>query len=50
MNNQQRIHQDILTALTTMGGVSTFAAELIAQYLLTKYKMEDYNAPTQYQP
>ena len=43
MNNQQRIHDDLLTTLTTMGGVSTFAAELIAQYLLTKYKMEDYN-------
>ena len=50
MNNQQRIHQDLITALTTMGGVSTFAAELIAKYLLTKYKMEDYNAPTKYQP
>ena len=50
MNNQQRIHQDLLTVLTTMGGVSKFSAELIAQYLLTKYKMEDYNAPTKYQP
>jgi len=50
MNNQQRIHQDILTVLTTMGGVSTFAAELIAQYLLTKYKMEDYNGRKEYQP
>jgi len=26
-----------------MGGTGPFAAELIAQYLLTKYKMEDYN-------
>ena len=43
MNNQQRIHQDLLTALTQMGGVSTFAAELIAQYILSKYKMEEYN-------
>ena len=33
MNNQQRIHADLLTALTQMGGVSTFAAELIAQYM-----------------
>jgi hypothetical protein len=43
MNNQQRIHQDLITTLTTMGGMGPFAAELIAQYILTKYKMEDYN-------
>jgi len=43
MNDTQRIHDDLLTVLTTMGGVSKFSAELIAQYLLTKYKMEDYN-------
>mgnify|MGYP006237548245 FL=1 len=41
MNNQQRIHADLLTALTQMGGVSNFAAELIAQYILSKYKMEE---------
>ena len=43
MTDTQRIHADLLTVLTTMGGVSKFSAELIAQYLLTKYKMEDYN-------
>ncbi len=43
MNNQQRIHQDLLTALAQMGGVSPFAAELVTQYILTKYKMEEYN-------
>jgi len=43
MNNQQRIHADLITVLTTIGGVGQFASELIAQYLLTKYKMEDYN-------
>ena len=43
MTDTQRIHADLLTVLTTMGGVSKFSAELIAQYLLTKYKMENYN-------
>jgi len=43
MTDTQRIHADLISVITQMGGTGPFAAELIAQYLLTKYKMEDYN-------
>jgi len=42
MNNQQRIHADLINVITQMGGTGPFAAELIAQYILSKYKLEEY--------